>query len=247
MFGESNLGDTGHQGQSAGDADGRRRRGLRLQRRVQGHDRRARSRSSGLFTLDDVRKHTKASVIVRLVHRPGRADPRMATAGGDYSATPKQKRSRVRLHRPHAPGGARRDPRAPAAVDSRRDGASSSGARRTAAPRCRPALNYYLISTWPQGSEGRSAVALHQRARARQHPEGRHVLGGAAHVGRRDHVRPSCAASPTSSTSTTIPTVKVTGGQRIDLLGVKKEDLPGSVAATSACRRATRTPRRCAR
>ena len=29
-----------------------------------------------LFTLDDVRKHTKASRLVRLVHRPGRADPR---------------------------------------------------------------------------------------------------------------------------------------------------------------------------
>ncbi len=29
-----------------------------------------------------------------------------------------------------------------------------------------------------------------------------------------------------SPTSSTIPTVKVTGGQRIDLLGVKKEDLP---------------------
>ena len=38
-----------------------------------------------------------------------------------------------------------------------------------------------------EGGEGRSAVALHQRARARQHPEGRHVLGDAADVGRRDH------------------------------------------------------------
>ena len=34
-----------------------------------------------------------------------------------------------------------------------------------------------------------------------------------------------------------IPTVKVTGGQRIDLLGVKKEDLAERLAATSACRR----------
>jgi nitrite reductase (NADH) large subunit len=43
-----------------------------------------------------------------------------------------------------------------------------------------------------------------------------------------------------------IPTVKVTGGQRIDLLGVKKEDLQAS-GRTSACRRAMRMPRRCAR
>ena len=31
----------------------------------------------------------------------------------------------------------------------------------------------------------RPAVALHQRARPRQHPEGRHLFGRAAHVGRR--------------------------------------------------------------
>jgi nitrite reductase (NADH) large subunit len=46
-------------------------------------------REKGLFTLEDVRKHTKAS-LVRLVHRPGRADPAV-TAGGDYSAAPKTK------------------------------------------------------------------------------------------------------------------------------------------------------------
>jgi nitrite reductase (NADH) large subunit len=42
-----------------------------------------------------------------------------------------------------------------------------------------------------------------------------------------------------------IPTVKVTGGQRIDLLGVKKEDL-STCGRTSACPAATPTPRRCA-
>ena len=41
-----------------------------------------------------------------------------------------------------------------------------------------------------------------------------------------DHAPTSCAASPTSVDKYKIPTVKVTGGQRIDLLGVKKEDLP---------------------
>ena len=36
----------------------------------------------------------------------------------------------------------------------------------------------------------------------------------------------SCAASPTWPTSTQVPMVKITGGQRIDLLGIRKEDLP---------------------
>jgi nitrite reductase (NADH) large subunit len=63
--------------------------------------------------------------------------------------------------------------------------------------------------------------------RAREHPEGRHLLGCAAHVRRLTPTRTSCAASPTSPDRRyKIPTVKVTGGQRIDLLGVKKEDLP---------------------
>ena len=48
-------------------------------------------------------------------------------------------------------------------------------------------------------------------------------------VGRRHLAPTSCAPSPTWSTSIAIPTVKVTGGQRIDLLGVRKEDLPGGL------------------
>ena len=67
-------------------------------------------KEKGLFTLDEVRKHTKASALLRLVHRPGRADPhvhrrrrllRRAEEEGD-----------VRLHRPQPPGSARRDPQA---------------------------------------------------------------------------------------------------------------------------------------
>ena len=47
-----------------------------------------------------------------------------------------------------------------------------------------------------------------------------------------------------------IPTVKVTGGQRIDLLGVKKERFARGVGAISTRRgwsRATPMARRCAR
>ena len=38
MFGESNLGDAGHEGHTKAAVHARRRRGLRLQRRQQGHD-----------------------------------------------------------------------------------------------------------------------------------------------------------------------------------------------------------------
>ena len=49
----------------------------------------------------------------------------------------------------------------------------------------------------------RLPVALHQRARPRQHPEGRHLFGRAAHVGRRDQRQRNCAPSPMWSTSST--------------------------------------------
>ena len=67
-------------------------------------------KEKGLFTLDEVRKHTKASrscgsctgLVEQIL---------MATAGGDYSADAEDEAD-VRLHRPHPRGGARRDPRA---------------------------------------------------------------------------------------------------------------------------------------
>ena len=98
-------------GPQQGRRDGRRRRGLRLQRRVARARSARRSRSKGLFTLDEVRKHTKASALLRLVHRPGRADP-------DVHRRRRLLRAR-RRRRPmcgctdaQPPGSARRDPRA---------------------------------------------------------------------------------------------------------------------------------------
>ena len=90
MFGESNIGDVGHQGhnRAAAMADSDEVCGCNG---VTKGTRSARpSRAQGLFTLDEVRKHTKASascgsctgLVEQLL---------MATAGGDYSAAPKMK------------------------------------------------------------------------------------------------------------------------------------------------------------
>ena len=91
--------------------------------------------------------------------------------------------------------------------------------------KCRPALNYYLLAAWPGVYADDQPVALHQRAGARQHPAGRHLFGRAAHVGRHDHAEELRAIADVVE-KFNIPAVKCTGGQRIDLLGVKKEDLP---------------------
>jgi len=51
-------------------------------------------------------------------------------------------------------------------------------------PSCRSALNYYLLCAWPGEYKDDPPVALHQRTRPRQYPEGRHLFSRAAHLGR---------------------------------------------------------------
>ena len=52
--------------------------------------------------------------------------------------------------------------------------------------KCRPALNYYLVCDWPgEYADDYQSRFINERV-ARQHPEGRHLFGRAAHVGRRD-------------------------------------------------------------
>ncbi|MEZ5609185.1 MAG: hypothetical protein R3E45_01875 [Rhodocyclaceae bacterium] len=88
----------------------------------------------------------------------------------------------------------------------------------------RPALNYYCISTRPHGGHRRTEP-LHQRARPRQSSDGIPARRCRAWGGLTtpDELR----AIANAAEKYKVPTVKVTGGQRIDLLtGVKKEDLP---------------------
>jgi dissimilatory sulfite reductase (desulfoviridin) alpha/beta subunit len=58
----------------------------------------------------------------------------------------------------------------------------------------------------------------------RQHPEGRHLFGRAAHVG-RDHVTRELRAIADVAEKYDAPMVKVTGGRRFDIFGIRKEDL----------------------
>ena len=138
--------------------------------------------------------------LLRLLHRPGRADP--GSTRGRRLLPPRRRQAAVRLHRAHAttkcaPRSREQElmtiPEAmqlPGMADARRLRHLPPGAQLL--PDLRPGRDEYA---------GRPAVALHQRARPRQHPEGRHLLGGAAHVGRRDHAGRTARASPTWPTS----------------------------------------------
>jgi len=90
---------------------------------------------------------------------------------------------------------------------------------------CRPALNYYLVCAWPGDyRDDKQSRFVNERVHANIQKDGTYSVvprmwGG---VTSSDELR----AIADVVDKFDIPTVKVTGGQRIDLLGVKKDDLP---------------------
>jgi nitrite reductase (NADH) large subunit len=222
MFGESSLGDGGHQGQNkaAALADGDEVCGCNGV--TKGAICKA-IKEQGLFTLDEVRKYTKASAscgsCTGLVEQI-----LMFTAGGDYSAAPRKKalcgctehshqevRDAIRVNRLLTIAATMRfmEWRTP-------DGC----------PACRPALNYYLLSTWPkQARDDPQSRAINERSHANIQKDGTYSVIPRMWGGETSAAQLRRIADVVDKYR--IPTVKVTGGQRIDLLGVKKEDLPG--------------------
>ncbi|WP_425072770.1 nitrite reductase large subunit NirB [Sagittula sp. S175] len=90
--------------------------------------------------------------------------------------------------------------------------------------KCRPALNYYLVSDWPgEYVDDQQSRFINERVHANIQKDGTYsvvprMFGG---MTTPDELR----AIADVADKYKIPSVKVTGGQRIDLLGVKKEDL----------------------
>ncbi len=91
--------------------------------------------------------------------------------------------------------------------------------------KCRPALNYYLLASWPgEYVDDAQSRFINERAHANIQKDGTfsvvpRMWGG---ITTADELR----AIADVADHFQIPTIKVTGGQRIDLLGVKKQDLP---------------------
>jgi nitrite reductase (NADH) large subunit len=220
MFGESNIGDTGHEGHNKAAA-------MKDSDEVCGCNGVNKGtickviKEKGLFTLDEVRKHTKASascgsctgLVEQLL---------MFTAGGDYSATPKTKAMCSCTEHGH---------------QAVRDAIKTSKLLKIAdvftflewktpngCASCRPAVNYYLISTWPkEARDDPQSRFINERSHANIQKDGSYSViprmwGGETTA---DELRRIADVVDKYK----IPTVKVTGGQRIDLLGVKKEDL----------------------
>jgi nitrite reductase (NADH) large subunit len=221
MFGESNIGDVGHEGhnRAAAMADSDEVCGCNGVKK--GTICKA-IKERGLFTLDEMRKHTKASascgsctgLVEQLL---------MFTAGGDYSAAPTKKALCGCTEHSH------QDVRdairsehwlSIAEVFQGLNWRSPNGCAT-----CRPAINYYLLSTWPkEARDDPQSRFINERSHANIQKDGSYSViprmwGGETTASELRRIADAVDKYK-------IPTVKVTGGQRIDLLGVKKEDLP---------------------
>ncbi len=175
-----------------------------------------------LFTLDDVRAHTKASSSCGSC--TGLVEQILANVlGGDYSAAPAEKPMCGCTHYPH-------DVVRTAIVDQslktipevmkyldweNADGCAS----------CRPALNYYLICAWPGEYEDDSQSRfINERVHGNIQRDGTYSIiprmwGG---VTTANELR--AIADVTDKFN--IREVTITGGQRIALFGIEKKDLP---------------------
>jgi nitrite reductase (NADH) large subunit len=186
--------------------------------------------TQGLTTLDDVKAVTKASASC------GSCTPLVEqvlklTLGDSFQAPTGPKPMCKCTHHPHS------DVRKaivelelksmPAVMQamewSTPDGCSS----------CRPALNYYLLCAWPaEYRDDKQSRYINERVHANIQKDGTYSVVPRMWGGMTSPAELRAIADVADKFA--IPAVKVTGGQRIDLLGVKKDDLPAVWADLNA-------------
>lgn len=222
MFGESALGDSGHAGQNsiAGMPDTTEVCGCNgvckgtIVKAI---------REQGLFTVDEIKKHTKAAsscgsctplveqLLISCIGGAADIKPRSEKAicgCADYTHGELRKAIREQ-HLTSIPDTMR-------FLEWRTtDGCAT----------CRPALNFYVTATWPgEARDDAQSRLANERMHANIQKDGSYSVvprmwGG---VTNSSELRRIADVADKYQ----VPMVKVTGGQRIDLLGIKREDLP---------------------
>ena len=223
MFGESNTGrpgDVGHEGYTKAAAMPDNAEVCGCNGVCKGTIVKA-IKEQGLFTLEDVRKHTKASascgsctgLVEQII---------MATAGGDYSTSSKAKAlCNCTDHTHKEVREAIKASKFLTVADTMR---GMNWRTPNGCTSCRPAINYYLISTWPhEAKDDPQSRYINERSHANIQKDGTYSVIPRMWGGETNSSELRRIADVVDKYQ--IPTVKVTGGQRIDLLGVKKENL----------------------
>jgi nitrite reductase (NADH) large subunit len=177
----------------------------------------------GLFTVDEVRKHTKASSSCGSC--TGLVEQILAsTVGGAYQPADTRDKP-VCGCTDHAHGVVRaaiRDQKLlsiPAVMQAlgwkTPNGCAS----------CRPALNYYLLSSWPhEAQDDPQSRFINERAYANIQRDGTFSVVPRMWGGLTTPAELRVIAEVAEKYQ--VPTVKMTGGARIDLLGIEKSNLP---------------------
>lgn len=220
MFGQSNIGDTGHDGQSQASRMADTDEVCGCNGVCKGTIVQA-IKTKGLFTIEEVRKHTKASASCGSC--TGLCEQiLMSTAGADYSSTPKTKPMcgctdhghqvvRDAIFKHHL-------------ITKEQVFATLNWRTPNGCASCRPAVNYYLISSWPgEAVDDPQSRFINERSHANIQKDRTYSVVPRMWAGETTADELRRIADVVDKYK--IPTVKVTGGQRIDLLGVKKEDL----------------------
>ena len=222
IFGQSLVGDVGHAGNSkaaemADSAEVCGCNGVTKGTIVKA------IKEKGLFTLDEVKKHTKAASSCGSC--AGLVEQILAsTIGGAYTPAALDTKPMCACtdhsHKVVREAIVSRHLTSKEAVFAEMDWKTPTGC-----DKCRPAVNYYLISSHPhEAHDDPQSRFINERAHANIQKDGTYSVvprmwGGLTTPG-------ELRAIADAAEKYHVPTVKVTGGQRIDLLGVKKEDLP---------------------
>ncbi len=179
-------------------------------------------RDKKLYTLDEVRAHTKASSSCGSC--TGLVETLLAaTAGGDYSMAPSKKPlcgcteyTHDEVRAAITQNNLKRMPDAMRFLDWKTpDGCN----------KCRPALNYYLLCAWPtEYQDDAQSRYINERAHGNIQKDGTFSVVPRMWGGLTNPKELRAIADVAEKFK--VPEVKVTGGQRIDLFGIRKEDLP---------------------
>ncbi len=188
-------------------------------------------KEKGLFTLDEVKKHTKAAsscgscaglveqILASTIggaYTPAALDSKPVCGCTDHS----HKVVREAIFKEHLTS--------KEAVFEILNWKTPNGC-----DKCRPAINYYLISSWPhEAKDDAQSRFINERAHANIQKDGTYSVVPRMWGGLTTPAELRAIADAAEKYN--VPTVKVTGGQRIDLLGVKKEDLPAMWADLNA-------------
>ncbi|HEY9051568.1 MAG TPA: nitrite reductase large subunit NirB [Gammaproteobacteria bacterium] len=219
MFGQAHLGDSGHGGNvvatMSDDAEICGCNGVCKGDIVNAIT------SKGLFTLEDVRAHTKASsscgsctgLVEQLLE---------STLGGDYSQPEAKPMCACTEHTHDYVREEIRKQHLTSIPDvykklnwKNEDGCSA----------CRTSLNYYLLSTWPtEYKDDPQSRFINERAHANIQKDGSYSVIPRMWGGMTTPKELRAIADVAEKYE--LDTVHVTGGQRIGLYGVKKENLP---------------------